>query len=83
MNDVMINIGNENSIPKNAIMAVLFPGSLPVKNMISLYREENRVIDATRNKKTQSVILIDGKSGPYIILSSFSTKTISKRYSDG
>lgn len=76
----MINIGNDNTIPKSSVLAVLYPGSLPVKSMISLYREENRVIDATRNKKTQSVILIDGKSGPFILLSSFSPKTISNRF---
>jgi len=82
MNDVMVNIGNDNYLPKSSFLMVLIPDSQPVKTLISQYRDENRLIDATRNRKTQSVIMFDGKSGPYIVLSVFTPRTISNRFDD-
>lgn len=73
----MLSIGRENSVPRSRIIAIIHPESSPVKKLISSKREENHLIDATRGKKTRSVILMDNG---YLILSSITSVTLSEKY---
>jgi regulator of extracellular matrix RemA (YlzA/DUF370 family) len=73
----IISVGRENFIPRSRIIAFLFPDSSPVKKMISDLRENNRVIDATRGRKTRSVIFLDNG---FVLLSSVKTSTLANNY---
>lgn len=73
----MITIGRDNFIPRARIIAFLFPDSLPIKRTISELRELNKVIDATRGKKTRSIIVLDNG---FIVLSSVKATTLADKY---
>lgn len=52
----MVNIGTNMCISSDEVESIMDPKSIMVKRMIDAYRDRNRVFDATRGKKTLSVI---------------------------
>ena len=52
----MVNIGTNMCISSDEVESIMDPKSVMVKRMVDSYRERNRVFDATRGKKTLSVI---------------------------
>lgn len=71
-----INIGFNNVVLANRIIAVISPESAPVKRMIQEAREKGSVIDATYGRKTKAVIVTDSDK---IVLSALLPETISNR----
>ena len=70
------NIGFNNVVLANRIIAVISPESAPVKRLIQEAREKGGVIDATYGRKTKAVIITDGDK---IVLSALLPETISNR----
>ena len=70
----LINIGFGNMAAAARVMAIISPGSAPVKRMIQDSRDKGDLIDATYGRKTRAVLIID--SGQ-IILSAVQPETIS------
>ncbi len=70
---MMVNVGFGNVVNTDKIIAVIAADSAPSKRMIQKAREENRVIDATQGRKTQSILISDSN---HIILSAFLPETI-------
>ena len=70
---MMVNVGFGNVVNTDKIIAVIAADSAPLKRMIQKAREENRVIDATQGRKTQSILISDSN---HIILSAFLPETI-------
>lgn len=53
----ILDVGYKNYIAANKITAVLCADVVLVKKLVKVAKEENRYIDATRSRKTRSVIV--------------------------
>jgi regulator of extracellular matrix RemA (YlzA/DUF370 family) len=72
----LVNIGFENRVISNRIVAIVNPNSAPMKRMINEAKEDNLLIDATGGRPKRSVIITD--SG-HAVLSSITTRKLSAR----
>jgi regulator of extracellular matrix RemA (YlzA/DUF370 family) len=78
MDGRLVNIGFGNTIISNRIVAVVMPGSAPMKRLREDARNTQRLIDATHGRKTRSIIVTDSN---HIILSAVHAETLSLRLS--
>ncbi|MGD2084571.1 MAG: DUF370 domain-containing protein [Candidatus Aminicenantes bacterium] len=72
-----VNIGSENRVISNRVVAIVNPNSAPVKRVINEAKEDHLLLDATGGKPKRSVIVTD--SG-HIVLSSISPRNLSARF---
>ncbi len=72
----VINIGFGNTVIADRVVAVVTPGSAPMKRLREEARGAQRLIDATHGRKTRSIIVTDSN---HIILSAVAGDTISLR----
>ncbi|CAM3187784.1 DUF370 domain-containing protein [Sporolactobacillus spathodeae] len=72
----LVNIGFGNMAASNRIVSIISPESQPVKRLIKIARDSNKLIDATYGRRTRAVVIIDSD---HIILSSVQPETISQR----
>jgi len=79
MSNGLLNVGLDNMVSKKEIVAIARPDSLPIKEMIQAYDEQNRLIDLTRGRKRRSVIVT---SSGFVVLSPLRTPTLAERYMD-
>lgn len=79
MDNKVISISRDNFIPRSKIVGIFFIDSSPMKNMISDKRDEKKLVDATRGRKTRSAILLDNG---YLILSPVKASTLVEKYQD-
>lgn len=77
MKNTIMLIGMNNYVPKNMIHGFYDPDSRPMRRMISVKRDEERLIDASHGNKTRSVILLENG---YMVLSSNTPETLAKRF---
>ncbi|MHB1661747.1 MAG: DUF370 domain-containing protein [bacterium] len=75
----LINLGFGNVVLQSRVVAVVSPGSSPMKRLRETAKDGNHLVDATEGRKTRSVIITD--SG-HIILSALNTATIIGRLED-
>lgn len=75
----LVNIGFGNIAAANRIISVLSPDSQPVKRLIRISREKNKLIDATDGRSTRAVIVTDSN---HVILSSVQPETVAQRLLD-
>jgi regulator of extracellular matrix RemA (YlzA/DUF370 family) len=73
----LINIGFNNIIIDQRIIAIVNPDSSPVKRLIEVAKERGSLIDATCGRRTHSVIVTDSN---HVILSALQAETISERF---
>lgn len=78
MKNSLINIGFGNVVSAGRVVAVVNPGSSPIKKLRDEAREQGKLIDATEGKKTRSIIVTDSD---HIILSAIQVETIVQRVS--
>jgi hypothetical protein len=71
-----LHVGFDNVVAANRVVAIVGPGSAPVKRMMHLAAEQNMVIDMTNGRKTKSVIILD--SG-HLALAALQPETITGR----
>jgi len=80
MEDIMsiklLNIGFGNSVVLKKIVAVLTPGSAPMKRLKDDAKASGRLLDATQGRKTRSIIITDSN---HVILSGVQAETIALR----
>ncbi len=72
----LINIGFGNVVSVSKIVAVITPGSSPIKRMRDEAEKGGKLIDATQGRKTRAVIVTDSD---HIILSALQVETITQR----
>lgn len=72
----IVNIGSENRVVSNRIVAIINTGSAPVKRMIKEASAGHLLIDGTGGKPKRSVIITDSR---HVILSSISPRNLSAR----
>ncbi|RQD55720.1 MAG: DUF370 domain-containing protein [Desulfonatronovibrio sp. MSAO_Bac4] len=72
----LLNIGFGNSVVSARVIAIVNPGSSPMRRMREDARNENKLIDATQGRKTRSLIITDSN---HVILSAIQPETMSQR----
>lgn len=75
----MLNIGFQNHIPENKIVAILSSDSAPTRRLISEAKDRGMLVNACYGRQATTVILTTSN---YIILSAIDRKTLSKRVED-
>jgi len=76
----LLNIGFGNTVVTGRIIAIVTPGSAPMKRLKEDAKEEKRLIDATHGRRTRSIIVTDSN---HVILSAIQADTISQRFEAG
>jgi regulator of extracellular matrix RemA (YlzA/DUF370 family) len=76
MDGRLINVGFGNAVKVNRILAVVNPGSSPIRKLKDEARREKKLIDVTEGRRTRAILLLD--SG-HLVLSSVQPETISQR----
>lgn len=70
---MFVNVGFGNVVNSDTIVAIVSADSSPSKRMVSSARENDRIIDATQGRKTQSLIITESN---HVVLSAFLPETI-------
>ena len=76
MDNRLINIGFGNAVKISRILAVVNPGSSPIRKLKDEARKEKKLIDVTEGRRTRAIVILD--SG-HLVLSSVQPETISQR----
>ena len=76
MDGRLINIGFGNTVISYRVVAVVVPGSAPMKRLRERATQADRLIDATHGRKTRSIIITDSH---HVILSAVQSDTIAQR----
>ena len=76
----LINIGFGNVVSASRVIAVVSPGSSPIKRLRDEAGERGKLIDATQGRKTRSIVITDSD---HIILSALQVETITQRFLPG
>jgi regulator of extracellular matrix RemA (YlzA/DUF370 family) len=74
----IINIGFGNVVSASRIIAVVSPGSSPIKRMREEASDRGKLIDATQGRKTRAIIITDSD---HVILTALQAETITQRLS--
>ena len=74
----LVNIGFGNVVSAARVIAVIAPGSSPIKRMREEAGERGKLIDATQGRKTRAIIVTDSD---HVILSALQVETITQRFS--
>lgn len=72
----LVNIGFGNIISAERIVAIVSPGSAPIKRMIQEAKDNKTAVDATCGRRTRAVLVMD--SG-HMILSAVQPETVGGR----
>ncbi|GEL75932.1 extracellular matrix/biofilm regulator RemA [Tenuibacillus multivorans] len=76
MNLKLINIGFGNVVSANRIISIVSPESAPIKRIITVARDNNKLVDATYGRRTRAVIISDSD---HVILSAVQPETVGQR----
>ncbi len=76
LNLSLINIGFGNVVSANRIISIVSPESAPVKRIITVARENNKLVDATYGRRTRAVIITDSD---HVVLSAVQPETVGQR----
>lgn len=72
----LINIGFNNMVAADRVIALVTPDSSPAKRLIQEARDTGRVIDCTCGRKTRCVVVTDSD---HVLLSALQPETVSGR----
>jgi len=76
----LLNIGFNNGVVSNRIIAIVNPASSPMKRLREDAKDRGQLIDATQGRKTRSIIITDSS---HVILSAIQAETIANRLNEG
>lgn len=76
MNGQLVNIGFGNVVASDKIVAVITPGSSPIRRLKDQARQRGKLVDATEGRRTRSIIVMDSD---HVVLSAIATDTITQR----
>lgn len=76
MDSRLVNVGFGNAVKVNRILAVVNPGSSPIRKLKEEARREKKLIDVTEGRRTRAIIVLD--TG-HLVLSSVQPETIGQR----
>lgn len=73
----VVNIGFGNLVAADRIVAVLAPGSSPMRRLKDESKKNGKLIDATHGRRCRSILVTDSD---HVILSPVQVETIGQRY---
>ncbi|MBI4689908.1 MAG: DUF370 domain-containing protein [Nitrospirae bacterium] len=76
----LVNIGFGNMVYASKVVAIVTPGSAPMKRLREEARKHGKLIDATEGRRTRSIIITESDQ---IILSAIQVETITQRFLEG
>jgi len=76
---IMLNVGFNNFVSPDRVLAILNPESAPMKRLREDARQSKSLVDATQGRRTRSIILLD--TG-IIVLSGIQEETLVQRLSN-
>ena len=72
----LISIGFGNVVASEKIVAIIAPGSSPVRRLKDEARQKGKLVDATQGRRTRSLIVMDSD---HVVLSAIGAETITQR----
>jgi extracellular matrix regulatory protein A len=72
----LLNVGFGNVVVADRIVAIVSPGSAPIKRLKEDAKEQGRLIDATYGRKTRAIVVTDSN---HVILSAINPETAALR----
>ncbi len=79
LSPVLVNIGFGNVVSASRVIAVVTPGSSPMKRLREEAKKRGKLVDATEGRRTRSIIVTDSD---HIILSALQAETITQRFGE-
>jgi len=79
MEKKLLNIGFGNTVVADRVVAIVAPGSSPMKRLRDEARKERHLVDATQGRRTRSIVVMDSN---HIFLSAIQYETVSQRFED-
>lgn len=76
---VLVSVGFGNVVAASRVIAIVTPGSAPMKRIREEAKKSGMLIDATEGRRTRSIIVTDSN---HIILSALQPETITQRFQD-
>jgi extracellular matrix regulatory protein A len=73
----IINLGFNNIVVKDKIVAVVSPDAAPIKRLKEEARQNRKLIDATSGRRTRAVIITESD---HVILAGIQPETIAQRF---
>jgi regulator of extracellular matrix RemA (YlzA/DUF370 family) len=73
----LMNLGFGNAVVANKVLAIVNPGSSPMKRLREEAKEAGRLIDCTQGRRTRSIVITDNGQ---VILSAVQPETMGQRY---
>lgn len=72
----LISIGFGNVVASDKIVAIITPGSSPIRRLKDQARQKGKLVDATQGRRTRSIIVMDSD---HVVLSAIGSDTITQR----
>jgi regulator of extracellular matrix RemA (YlzA/DUF370 family) len=72
----LISIGFGNVVASDKIVAIITPGSSPIRRLKDQARQKGKLVDATQGRRTRSLIVMDSD---HVVLSAIGAETITQR----
>lgn len=76
MDRKLLNIGFGNRVVVERVVAIVHPGSAPLKRLKEEARVDKRLVDATMGRRTRAVVITDSN---HVILSGVQAETLAHR----
>ena len=77
MEQPLLNLGFGNTVVAQKVVAILSPGSSPMKRVKDEAKEEKRLVDVTHGRKTRAIIITESN---HVILSAIQAETVANRF---
>ena len=72
----LLNVGFGNVVVVARVIAIVDPGSAPMKRLKDEAKQAGKLVDATNGRRTRSIIVTDSD---HVVLSAIQTETIAQR----
>lgn len=80
MGGKLVNIGFGSVVLLERVVAVLVPGSSPMKRLRDEAKDRGKLIDATQGRRTRAIVITDSD---HVILSAVQAETLTQRFLTG
>ncbi len=73
----MLNIGYGNLLIASRVVAIVSPGSAPMRRLREEAQQRGKLVDATQGRRTRSILVTDSD---HVVLSAVNPETIAARF---
>jgi regulator of extracellular matrix RemA (YlzA/DUF370 family) len=73
----MLNIGYGNLLIASRVVAIVSPGSAPMRRLREEAQQRGKLVDATQGRRTRSILVTDSD---HVVLSAINPETIAARF---